>query len=143
MSRRKGREQAFIFLFQNSFTKENIDGIIESAKMAEDIEVDDFAVVLFDGVIKNREKIRSYIEKNIKGWKIHRISRVAMAIMEISTYEMLYEESVPVEISINEAVELAKKYGGKEESSYVNGVLGAINKEILQERQAENAKKID
>ncbi len=134
MSRKKGREQAFIFLFQNSFTKENIDEIIESAKMAEDIQVEDFAVILFSGVVKNREKIRFYIEKNIKGWKLSRISRVAMAIMEISTYEMLYEESVPVEISINEAVELAKKYGNKEESAYVNGVLGAINKEIEQEK---------
>lgn len=136
MSRRKSREQAFIFLFQNSFTKEDIDKIAETAKMAEDTKIDDFTIELFRGVVKNREKIHLYIERNLRGWKINRISRVAMAIMEISVYEMLFEKSVPVEVSINEAVELAKKYGNKDESAYINGVLGSINKEITKERQS-------
>lgn len=134
MNRRQGREQAFIFLFQNLFTGETIDDIVEAAKISEDIEVSELAVKLFNGVVQNRDKIRCYIEKNLKGWKMNRISRVALAIMEISVYEMLYEDNTPVEISINEAVELAKKYGNQDEFSYVNGVLGAINKEVLLEK---------
>lgn len=133
MGRRKGREQAFMFLFQNSFTGESIDEIVESFELSEDMKKEDFSVKLSSGVLKNREKIRSYIERNIKGWKMNRISRVAMAIMEISVYEMVFLKDTPIEISINEAVELSKKYGSKDESAYVNGVLGSIVKEILKE----------
>lgn len=134
MNRRKGREQAFVFIFQNLFTGKGINDILEAYKMAENLEISDFAVQIFNGVVENRDKIRSYIEKNIRGWKINRISKVALAIMEICIYEILYDEKTPVEISINEAVELAKKYGGKDEFAYVNGVLGAVNKEIISEK---------
>lgn len=130
MSRRKGREQAFIFLFQSLFTNEGIDQIIESSKIAEDIEVSEFAVQLFNGVKKRNGEIDQYIRRNIKGWKIERLSKTAITILRIAVYEMIYETNIPNAASINEAVELAKKYGDKEEFSYVNGVLGSVNKEI-------------
>lgn len=130
MNRHKERQQAFIFLFQNLFTNETIDDIIESFKMSEDIEISSFAMDIFNGVYENKEKIDFYIEKNIKGWKISRLSKVAICILRMSIYEMMYEKNIPVEVSINEAVELAKKYGNEDEPSYINGVLGAVYKEI-------------
>ena len=135
MSRTNGREQAFIFLFENSFNHNSLEKIVEYAKFCEGAKIYDFAKELFDGVMKNKEKIDSYIEKNAKGWKINRISKVAMAIMEIAVYEMINGEDVPVEILINEAVELAKKYGGDDEFAFINGVLGAVYKEVLKENE--------
>lgn len=134
MNRRKQRKQAFVLLFQNLFTGDSASDIIESAELSEDTQVSDFSKEILSGVIQNRETIREYIKTNAGDWRIDRISRVAMAIMEISTYEMLFRSDIPVEISINEAIELAKKYGGKDEFVYVNGVLGSVNKQINEDK---------
>ncbi len=134
MNRRKQRKQAFVLLFQNLFTGDSASDIIESAELSEDTQVSDFSKEILSGVIQNRETIREYIKTNAGDWRIDRISRVAMAIMEISIYEMLFRSDIPVEISINEAIELAKKYGGKDEFVYVNGVLGSVNKQINEDK---------
>lgn len=130
MNRRKAREQAFIFLFQSLFTNEDIDKIIESSKAAEDIEPSDFAIELFNGVKERKDQIDECIKRNIKGWKIERLSKTAVTALRIAIYEMLFETDMPNVVAINESVELAKKYGDKDEFSYINGVLGAVNKEI-------------
>ena len=70
-------------------------------------------------------------------WSKERISRVALAIMRLAVYEMLYVDDIPVSVSINEAVELAKKYGGDEDSSFVNGVLGGISRETAPKDDAQ------
>ena len=68
------------------------------------------------------------IEKHATRWKKNRISKVSLAVLRLALYEMKFEESIPESVSINEAVELAKKFGGEEDSSFVNGVLGAISR---------------
>ncbi|MFQ9845988.1 MAG: transcription antitermination factor NusB [[Clostridium] leptum] len=70
------------------------------------------------------------IEKHCIGWTKNRLSRVAVSVLRTAVYEMLYEEKIPVSVSINEAVEIAKTYGSTEDASFVNGVLGSVAKEL-------------
>ena len=66
------------------------------------------------------------ISANAKGWMIERIAKAELAILRLAVYEALYEESVPVGVAVNEAVELAKEYGGENGAAFVNGILGKI-----------------
>ena len=126
MNRRQAREQAFIFVFESEFGNNNAEDIIEMARLYRDEEVDDFARSLLIGIKENEGIIEEYIEKNVTGWKKERLSIVATSILKIAIYEIMYIENIPESVSINEAVELAKKYGEKEEPSYINGVLGSV-----------------
>lgn len=131
MNRREKREQAFLLLFEWMFKNENLEEIIESAQLAREIEIDDFSRDTFNKTIENVEKIDSIIERNIVGWKKERLSKVMVSALRLSTSEMLYyEEDIPKSVSINEAVEIVKKYGTKEDASFVNGILSGVYKEL-------------
>ena len=126
MNRYKSREQAFVFVFESTFGHNTIDEIIEFAQIARDEKISDFAKKTFAGVIENQKIIDEQIEKHIKGWKKDRLARTTISILRIAVYEMLFDENIPVSVSINEAVELAKKYGGDDDYAYINGVLRSI-----------------
>ncbi len=126
MNRKAEREQAFILIFEKSFRSDSVEEIIEDALNAENYEHSDFSESCFRGVYDNLNEIDSIIEKNLTGWTIGRISKVALSILRLAIYEIKYVDSVPVGASINEAVELCKKYATNEDSSYVNGVLGSV-----------------
>ena len=133
MNRQKAREQAFLLVFENSFKDDTLEEIIDSANLARDIDICDYAVEVFNGVKENTLTIDKYIEQSALGWKKERISRVALAVLRVAVYEMLYKDELPVAVSINEAVNLAKKYSVKDEASFINGVLGSISKKIEEE----------
>ena len=81
------------------------------------------------GIEKNKEEIKLQIEKNLKSdWKIERISKIDLAILKLAIYEIKYKE-IPFKVVINEAVELAKKYGEDSSKNFVNGILASIVKE--------------
>ena len=126
MKRSEAREVAFILIFEKTFSDDSIEKIIENAVEARNITVNDFTVSLALGADKHSEKIDQMIADHSHKWSKDRISKVALAIMRISVYEILHVKDIPVSVSINEAVELAKKYGGDEDSAFVNGVLGGI-----------------
>lgn len=132
MTRREEREQAFILIFEKSF---NADiEISELFKIAVDDEIISDSVFVKNLASKtweNLETIDALIQKNTKGWKIERISKVSLAILRMAVCEMLLFEDIPVGVSINEAVELCKKYAAKEDASFVNGLLGAVSKEEI------------
>lgn len=131
ISRYKMREQAFVMCFEMLFCDDEIDEIADNAIDSEDLYLSDYAITCAKGVLANSDKIDEYIKKNLKsGWKIERISKASYAIMRVAIYEMLFVDDVPNSVSINEAVELAKKYGADDDSSFVNGVLGSIAKEL-------------
>ncbi|MBQ9107002.1 MAG: transcription antitermination factor NusB [Clostridia bacterium] len=132
MKRTEAREQAFLLVFEKSFKDEPIPEIIEDAKQARDFEEDEFITKLVNGVFKNLEEIDQKISDNCKTWKLQRVSRVGLSLMRLACYEMLFEDSIPVSVSINEAVELAKKFAGTDDSGYINGVLGGIARSIEQ-----------
>lgn len=126
MTRREAREQAFCLLFQQTVAGDLIDDILQAAHEARDLAPDSFTEGLCYGVEENRERIDELIGANLRGWNIRRVSKVALTLLRIAVYEMLYEEDIPASVSINEAVELCKTYGGKGDAPYVNGVLGSI-----------------
>ena len=131
ISRYKMREQAFFLCFESLFSDSDIDELADNAGDARDEFLSDYAIDCAKGVTAHREEIDEKISANLKsGWKIGRISRVSLAIMRLAIYEMLYIDSIPVSVSINEAVELSKKYTVQDDTSFVNGVLGAVAKEL-------------
>ena len=69
------------------------------------------------------------LNEHVTGWKTSRMNKVDLSILRLAVYEMKYDEDVPVGVAINEAVELAKKFGGSEAPAFINGVLGKLAKE--------------
>lgn len=128
MTRREAREAAFALLFEYSFSEDTIETVIENAKESELLELDDFAVALTMGAVQNVETLDARIADASHKWSMDRISKVALAVMRLAVYEILFEEDIPTSVSINEAVELSKKYGGDEDANFVNGVLGGVVK---------------
>ena len=88
----------------------------------------DYIKKMVSGISTHSIELDDYIEKYSKGWQFSRISRTALAIMKTAMFEVLYMPDVPNGVSINEAVELAKKYDGTDTASFVNGILGSFAK---------------
>ena len=131
ISRYKMREQAFFLCFEMLFSDTDVDELADNAGDARDEFLSDYALDCAKGVFEHREEIDAMISKNLKaGWKINRISKVSLALLRLAVYEMLYRDDVPVSVSINEAVELSKKYTVKDDTSFINGVLGAVAKSL-------------
>ena len=130
MNRREAREQSFFLIFEKTFKDEPLEEILEDAMLARDLEIDTFARKVFHGVEANQQQIDAAIEENVIGWKKNRLSRVAVSVLRIALFEMLFEEEIPVGVSINEAVDLAKTYGTGDDASFINGVLGAVAKKL-------------
>ncbi len=128
MNRRQARENVFYLVFESEFQKGEINSaeLFQTAQDLGVIEYDEFTERVFFGVMAELENVDKKIEENAKGWKLERISKVSLAIMRICVYEMLYCEDVPFNISINEAVELAKKFDYDKAPSFVNGVVNKI-----------------
>lgn len=131
MSRRKSREQAFALLFEKSFNDEPVMDLAEGAQDAREMVVEPFALLLATGAEEKLAEIDARIDAFSHKWSRDRISRVSLAVLRLAVYEMFYEDDTPVSVAINEAVELAKKFGGDEDSSFVNGVLGGISRESV------------
>ncbi len=128
MKRTQMREQCFFLTFENLFeTNGDLDELI--SLYSENVEpVCDYAKDVSTGITANKEELNDIINKYSKSWKITRLPKVTLAILYVALYEMKYVESVPVSVAINEAVELAKKYAGNDDASYINGILGAASK---------------
>lgn len=129
MNRTKAREQAFVICFERSINRDSVSDIIDNAETSEDVRIDEFAGKLALGVEQNETLLDETIAKNLRGWTMNRLSKVSLALLRLALYEMRFEPDIPVSVSINEAVELAKKYGGADDAPFVNGVLGSAAKE--------------
>lgn len=136
MTRREAREQAFCLLFEQAAGGESMDDILHAATEARDLIPDPFAEEVALGVERRREEIDGVISGNIRGWSLRRLSKVALALLRLSVYELLFAKDIPASVSINEAVELAKTYGGKDDAPYINGVLASIARQYRQEESA-------
>ncbi|MBR2715559.1 MAG: transcription antitermination factor NusB [Ruminococcus sp.] len=131
ISRYKKREQAFILSFETLFSDTDVEELADNAVDGSDEYMSDYAVFCAKGIIEHSDEIDRYISDNLKkGWKISRISKVSYTVMRLAIFEMLYVEDVPLSVSINEAVELSKKYSLPDDSAFVNGVLGSVAKTI-------------
>lgn len=130
MTRRKQREAIFILTFESLFGQYTIDEIIELAEECGEVEVNDYVKNAVRTIGAHAEEIDARIEKKLVKWNKARISKVSLAIMRVSVFETFYDKDVPLKVSINEAVELAKQYAGEDEYAFINGVLGAVNSEL-------------
>lgn len=124
MSRTEQREQAFCLVFQNLFNNEETLAIYEENVA----KVGNYAKALFEGVDSKIEELDEIINAYSKGWKTNRLPKVNLAILRLAIYEIKYVDDVPASVAINEAVELAKKYSGEGDYSFINGVLGSVVK---------------
>lgn len=127
MTRVKQREQAFFLIFENHFiTVDNEEAI---QLYSENVEpVGEYAIEVYAGVKENSDYLESVISQFSNGWKLNRIPKVNISILKLALYEMIYVDSVPDSVAINEAVELAKKYSGNDDASFINGILGAYSR---------------
>lgn len=104
------------------------------AVYADSLEEDDFVVDLVKGTLKNQQKLDDMIVPAAPEWPIDQIAKVDKVILRLAAYELMIKRDVPPKVAINEAVELAKSFGGDNSSKFINGVLGTIyrNSEIYE-----------
>lgn len=128
LTRSEAREQAFMLLFSKSFDDEPLENTIEDNAEMFKGGVCGYAQAVVMGIEAKREEIDGEISKYLKkGWTLSRISRPSLAILRLAVYEIKYLDNIPDGVSVNEAVELAKKYTIGE-SGFVNGILGSFIK---------------
>ena len=126
MTRSESREALFVLMFQSTFFKDvDCSDIINTATEEGEIVLDDFAKKSFEEIMGNIMEIDASIEKYLNNRSISRLSRVALSVLRIAVYEISKLDDVPESVSINEAVNLVKKYDTQESAAYVNGVLGS------------------
>lgn len=126
VTRREARELAFVLLFEKTFTDETVSEIMEKAREAREVEADDFAARVAAGAADKLPELDAIIEPALQNWSKDRLTRVALTVLRLAVYEMKFEDDTPVSVAINEAVEIAKKFGGADDASFINGVLGSI-----------------
>lgn len=125
--RSRARLQALQILYQSDVTGQGVSEILESGSYSvEDGEPSEFCRSLALGVEELLVEIDRAIGSTSKHWTVSRMPLVDRNILRLATYEILHLDSIPVSVSINEAVEMAKVYGGDDSSRFVNGVLGRI-----------------
>lgn len=133
MNRSEMREQAFKIMYsleiqRNENLEEQLELYIESNEITDKNAIEYIKDAVL-GIEKNKKEILDDIEKNLKkDWKIERISKIDLVILKLAIYEIKYKE-LPYKVVINEAVELAKKYGEDNSKNFVNGILASIVKE--------------
>ena len=129
MKRSEMREQAFFLTFESLFNlNDNMDELIEM--YSDNVEeVCEYAKDIFSGITSKKEEFDSVINTYSKSWRVSRLPKVTLAILYVALYEMKYVENVPVNVAINEAVEISKKYAGKDDPAFINGILGSVSRE--------------
>ncbi|MBI9097810.1 MAG: transcription antitermination factor NusB [Spirochaetaceae bacterium] len=128
--RRKARVLAFQTIYSWDINNDSIEELLAFNWKKEDIneEVANFARLLVAGTVEKLKEIDSVINKNIRNWDFDRLAKVDLAILRTSVFEMNYQEDVPVGVTINEAVEIAKSFGTDDSYKFINGVLDNIRR---------------
>ena len=131
MTRHEAREQAFAVIFEKSFNEgASFQEIIDGAQECELVKINGFAGSLLNILEENFEKIDETISESLVNWSLQRLPKVSLAVLRLAVAEILFNDDVPVSVSVNEAVEIAKTFGSEEDASYINGVLSSIVKKI-------------
>lgn len=131
-SRSEQREQILQLLYEKSYHEESVEEILSLANDAREYVPTAFVESEVNGVVSHLAEIDAEIEKHCKRWKLSRIPRVCLSIMRIAVYEMFFVDDIDNAVAINEAVELSKKYAGEDDKSYINGILGSVERTIKQ-----------
>jgi len=136
MSRRKARDITFKYIYSTLYGQSSVQDTIESIITAEKEELDalegeekKYFDIVTEGIKECEAKIDSIILSKLKNWTIERIFKIDLAILRLAVYEIMYTSDIPKKVAVNEAVELAKKYGNDSSANFVNGVLREVIKD--------------
>ena len=124
MKRRTAREKALQALFQIDLAKTDVQDAISN--VLEDQPKDAYLEFLVVGAVDNLEKIDEILKANLENWTIERLGNIDRNILRIGTFEMLKSTDVPVNVVIDESIEIAKAYGDDQSSKFVNAVLSKV-----------------
>lgn len=131
LSRRDARECALKVLYGYEFSKgSDADDFFDFTCAEADMISDDFSKQLFLATVANVEEIDETFEKYLKGWKKSRISKITLSILRMCVCEMKYFDDIPAAVSMNEAVELAKKFDDDDAPKFVNGIVNSVSKDL-------------
>ncbi|MCU0847272.1 MAG: transcription antitermination factor NusB [Spirochaetes bacterium] len=135
--RRRSREYALQGLYMYELSRPPIVEVLSLGWVDRDIPPDirDFAEDLIRGAVDNIEKIDELIVRHSKNWKFERLSVVDKSILRLSIYALLYHPEIPAPVTINEAIELGKIYGGEGSGQFINGILDAVRKSEIKEHE--------
>jgi transcription antitermination factor NusB len=129
--RTKAREYALKMLYAIDVAKIDAEKCVEEFWLREeekDAEIRDFANLLVKGVADNAVEVDRLISKYTTNWQLKRMAAIDRNILRFATYELIFRDDIPPKVSINEAIDVSKKYGDNESGKFVNGVLDKINK---------------
>ena len=137
MTRKEAREEAFRLLFETEFrTEEDPSLIFAVSEENREVAENGYIKAVYFGVREHLDEIDEMIVRHSKGWKPSRISPISRSAIRLCIFEMLYMEKIPAAVSINEAIELVKKYDDQKMKAFVNGLLNGAKVEIEAARQA-------
>jgi N utilization substance protein B len=126
ITRRKSREAAVILLYQSDLLGKDSEEVLKN-EIGFGKKIDEFALELVIGVNKNRKAIDKEIVGVVENWTIERIAIIDRNILRVAIYEMLFDKDIPLKVSVDEAIEIAKSLGQKEDTpKFINGILGKI-----------------
>ena len=133
MSRHKLREQVFKLLFRIEFNDSvEMEEQKELFFITSDVETTEeesrYIEEKYQAVVDKLDKIDELISSNAKGWSIDRMSKVDLTILRLGVYEMIFDNTIPEDVALNEAIELAKEFGQDQSYSFINGVLAKLHK---------------
>lgn len=119
---------------QENQNNENLINSINEYKVTTnhlfDTDLNDLIVKRIQGTLLNYDSLENKISSYLKNWKLGRLSKVDHTNLLLATYELLFEQETPKNVVINEAIEISKRFGAKESSSFINGVLDSMSKDI-------------
>jgi transcription antitermination protein NusB len=131
--RRKSRECALQVLFQLNITKQEAVKALSQFQehFSSDGEADEFLKRLVLGVLEHRQELDRLIEQYSENWRLDRINIIERNILRMALFELLYCEEIPPKVSINEAIDLGKRYGSGDSGGFINGILDRIQNEVV------------
>ncbi|MEP9408029.1 transcription antitermination factor NusB [Peribacillus frigoritolerans] len=124
MKRREAREKSLQALYQIDIANSNAEEAMVS--VLDGAPTDNYFKKLVMGITENREQIDRMIRDNLENWTLERLANIDRNLLRIAVYEMVHSEDVPVSVAMNEAIEIAKKFGDDQSSSFVNAVLSKV-----------------
>lgn len=128
MKRRIAREKALQALYQIDIVDAEVQTAMESALNG--TESDPYFETLVTGIIEKREQLDALIRNNLENWTLERLANIDRNLLRIAAYEMIYSEDVPTNVAMDEAIEIAKRFGDDQSSSFVNAVLSKIKTDL-------------
>lgn len=134
MNRVKSRENLLQLAYQMEITGDTAVETYETFMENDEISKNDldleYIKTCLEGIKENKEKLDETITGQLVNWKLNRISKVNLSILRVAIYEIMHKEDIPEKVSINEAIELCKKYSDDKSVSFINGVLDKVYKSM-------------